>query len=157
MKNAIARYVADSKADFQTFVLATTRPVSQPKVAGVAGVAAMGAMFFNIGIAYAASTPLFARLTSALSTLLTDMQDMILTLATFALVLCILGIMVAPVFGPKATATMFSALKAVICAYLFFQLMPAFLDTIAQVFGAASGSGTGTGGGSGGASGTSQP
>lgn len=36
MKNAIARYVADVKADLQTFVLATTRPVSQPKVAGVA-------------------------------------------------------------------------------------------------------------------------
>lgn len=59
MKNAIARYVADAKADLQTFVLATTRPVSQPKVAGVAGAAAIGAMFFNIGIAYAATTPLF--------------------------------------------------------------------------------------------------
>mgnify|MGYP000044637742 FL=1 len=149
MKNAIARYVADAKADLQTFVLATTRPVSQPKVAGVAGAAAIGAMFFNIGIAYAATTPLFSRLASALSVLLNDMQDMVLTLATFALVLCILGIMIAPIFGSKATATMFSALKAVICAYLFFQLMPAFLDTITQVFGTGTGSGGGSGSGTG--------
>lgn len=147
MKHWIARYVSDAKADFQAFAVATIRPVSQPKVAGAVGTVAMGAMLMNICVAFAASTPLFARLSSALSTLLNDMQDMVLTLATFALVICIFGIMIAPIFGAKATATMVSALKAVICAYLFFQLMPALLDTIEQVFG--TGSSSGTGGGSG--------
>ena len=83
------------------------------------------------------------RLSQAFSTLLTDAQDLVLTVATFAVVICILGILLGSLMGPKATSTMVSALKAVIIAFIFFQLMPVVLDTIAQVFGTG---GTGTSG-----------
>lgn len=142
---AIQQYFADAKRDLRTFVSATTQPVSQPKVAAMAGGVSVFAVMANMSIAFAATTPLFTRLTQAFQTLLNDAQDMVLTVATFAVVICILGILLGSLMGPKATATMVSALKAVIIAFIFFQLMPVALETITQVFGTGS-SGTGTSG-----------
>ena len=140
---AIKQYIADAKADMHTFANATFQPVSQRGMAGAVGAVSLSAALMNMSVVFAANTPLFSRLSQAFQTLLNDAQDMMLTVATFAVVICILGILIGSLFGPKATSTMVSALKAVIIAFIFFQLMPVVLDTIAQVFGTG---GTGTSG-----------
>ena len=139
---AVKQYMADARADLRTFIGATIQPVSRPGVAGAVGAVSAIAVLMNMSVVFAA-TPLFQRLSQAFSTLLTDAQDLVLTVATFAVVICILGILLGSLMGPKATSTMVSALKAVIIAFIFFQLMPVVLDTIAQVFGTG---GTGTSG-----------
>ncbi len=103
-------------------------------------IAAISALIMN-AYAVMAATPLFERLTSGINTLLTDAQDMVVTIATFALVICVIGIFIASMLGPKATATMTSALKMVIGFFIFWQLVPVVLSTMEQVFGSG-----GTGG-----------
>lgn len=141
MSTAVKQYIADAQRDMRTFVSATFRPVSCVGMTGTAGAVSALAVLMNTSLVFAASTPLFQRLTQAFSTLLNDAQDMVLTVATFAVVICILGILIGSMFGPKTTAAMVSALKAVIIAFIVFQLMPVALDTIVQVFGTGSTSG----------------
>lgn len=141
MSTAVKQYIADAQRDMRTFVSATFQPVSCAGMTGTAGAVSAFAVLMNTSIVFAATTPLFQKLTQAFSTLLNDAQDMVLTVATFAVVICILGILIGSMFGPKTTAAMVSALKAVIIAFIVFQLMPVALDTIVQVFGTGSTSG----------------
>lgn len=93
----------------------------------------------NTIVALAASTELFQTLSRAVDTLYNDAQSIVTTVATMALVICILGIFICSMFGPKATATMTSALKMVICFFIFWQLTPVILRTLTNLFGAAGG------------------
>lgn len=131
---AIKQYLTDAKADIHTIAQATVQPISHKTAFGLTGAAALSAVVMNMSMVFAA-TPLFERLSKGVDTLLNDAQDMVLTVATFALVICIIGIFVASMFGPKATATMTSALKMVIGFFIFWQLVPVILSTITQVFG----------------------
>lgn len=142
MKNlaAVRQYMADARRDLCILANATIQPVSHGAIAGTAGVAAVSSMLMNMSVVFAA-TPLFSRLSSAFQTLLNEAQDLVMTVATFAVVICIIGIFLASMMGQKATSTMVSALKAVLLAFIFFQLMPVILTTIEQVFGSGSSGG----------------
>ncbi len=138
--HAVRQYLDGAKADFTAIAQATVQPVSRKATIGMAIIAAISALIMN-AYAVMAATPLFERLTSGINTLLTDAQDMVVTIATFALVICVIGIFIASMLGPKATATMTSALKMVIGFFIFWQLVPVVLSTMEQVFGSG-----GTGG-----------
>jgi len=131
---AVRQCFADAKADFSAMVDATVQPISRSAAVGLTGAAGISAVFMNIATVFAA-TPLFERLNSGITTLLNDAQDMVVTIATFALVICIIGIFIASMLGPKATSTMTTALKMVIGFFIFWQLVPVILTTLTQVFG----------------------
>lgn len=131
---AVRKYVSDAKADLNTIALATCAPISKRAAVGMTGVAAAATMFMNMTYVFAA-TPLFDKLNSAVTALYNDAESMVSTVATFALVICIIGIFIASMFGPKATATMTSALKMVVGFFIFWQLVPVIISTIEQLFG----------------------
>lgn len=133
----VKQYLADARRDMNILINAAIQPVSGKTAVGITGTAALVATVMNMSVVFAA-TPLFTRLSSAFTTLLNDAQDLVLTVATFALVVCLLGLMFAASFGAKETAMMVNALKAVILAFIFFQLLPVILATIMEVFGTGS-------------------
>lgn len=135
-------YVADARRDFGKLAVATAAPLSRKQTIFTSGAALMTALVVNASIVFA-ETELFSKLRTAVESLLTDARSMVSTVATFALVICILGIFIASMFGPKATATMTSALKMVIAFYILWQLTPAILRTIESLFGTGTGSGSG--------------
>lgn len=137
---AVRRYLADAKADISAVADATVKPVSTGVAVGLTGTAGLSALAMNMTMVFAA-TPLFEKLKSGITTLLNDAQDIVVTVATFALVICIIGIFVASMFGPKATAVMTSALKMVIVFFIFWQLVPVILTTLTQVFGSGGSTG----------------
>lgn len=138
---AVRQYLADAKADISAVADATVKPVSTGAAVGLTGAAGLSALAMNMTMVFA-STPLFEKLQSGITTLLNDAQDIVVTVATFALVICIIGIFVASMFGPKATALMTSALKMVIVFFIFWQLVPVILSTLTQVFGSGGGAGS---------------
>lgn len=138
MVKALRQFTCGSKADFYGCAPVAKTTVSAQSAAGLVGISGATAVLANITTTFAttgASTPLFQKLAEGIVTLLNDAQAVCVTLATFALVICILGIFVASMLGPKATATMTGALKLVIGFFIFWQIVPLLLTTIVQVFG----------------------
>lgn len=142
---AAKRYSKNAAADFIKFGCYLTNPVSQRTVTMAMGAAMFGMIVLNIATANAASTPLFVQLMDAFQTLLTEVQDVILTVVTLSISLCMISLVVVPLWNARATAAVWAALRTIILAYIFFLLCPAFLDTVAQIFNSSAGGGTGTG------------
>lgn len=146
---AIKRYSKDTAADLFKFGCYMASPVSQRTAVMATWAFTVGVILLNIGIAFAASTPLFVQLMSAFQLLLEDVQEIVLTVVTLSISLCLVGLMFAPFVSSRGVAGIVTMLRTVILAYVFFLLVPAILSTLSQVFeGGASGGTGGTGAGS---------
>ena len=132
---AVRQYLSDAKADISAMATATVQPISRSAAIGLTSAASLSAIAMNAVAVFATSTQLFSRLDTAVTTLLSDAQALMSNVASFALIVCIIGIFVASMLGPKATSVMTSALKTIICFFIFWQLVPVILGTITHVFG----------------------
>lgn len=128
-------YVADARSDFNTLGAAACQPLSRRTSIVAVALACFVAVFMCFNLVFAASTPLFSTLEKAITSLYNDANSLVETVAMFALVISIIGVFVASMFGAKATAVMTSALKMVIFFFIFWQLIPVVLSTIKNLFG----------------------
>lgn len=133
----VKTYVRDLQNDTGKLTISMATPISRNSARYVMFATVFLTVFMCISIAYA-QTPLFDKLKSGAQTLLDDAQDLVGTLATLALIICILGVFIASMLGPKATATMTTGLKFVIGFFIFWTLIPVILSTIEQLFGSGS-------------------
>jgi hypothetical protein len=137
------KYCGDARSDFTALGVAASRPLSRRL--SIACLMFTGFLTFMLcfNLVFAASTPLFQTLQSAVTSLYNDANGLVETVAMFALVISIIGVFVASMFGAKATSVMTSALKLVIFFFIFWQLIPVVLTTIKNLFGSGGGTGTG--------------
>lgn len=144
MKNFRAsaqKYKTDAMSDFRTLGAAALQPMSYRTTIFLMIAVGAVALFMCLNSVFAATTPLFQTLDSAVTNLYNDANGMVETVATFALVISIIGVFVASMFGPKATSVMTSALKMVIFFFIFWQLIPVILSTIKNLFGSGASGG----------------
>lgn len=130
----VKAYIKDIRSDLYQLGVHMTIPISRKTARLLLMCILLITVIMSMMVAYA-KTPLFEKLSSGAQSLLDDAQDLVGTLATLALIICILGVFIASMMGPKATATMTTSLKFVVGFFIFWTLIPVILSTIEQLFG----------------------
>ena len=133
---SLGKYVAGTKADVRAMGNTLCQPVSSRTMITMMVFAAVMATVMCFSPVFASTTTdLFGRLNTAFTTLYNDANAIVGIVASLALVIAIIGVFVASMFGAKATAMMTSGLKLVVMFFIFWQLIPVILKTITTVFG----------------------
>lgn len=133
----VKAYFSDMRSDLYRFGYHMSIPISRRTARLLLMAILLITIMLSMFVAYA-KTPLFEKLSSGAQSLLNDAQDLVGTLATLALIICILGVFIASMMGPKATATMTTSLKFVVGFFIFWTLIPVILSTIEELFGSGS-------------------